>query len=102
MNINTVVLTHDELIDRPIVSALRDEGFQNQMNTITFILIQNEHNFPLDVDEINDLRRNQPACGGKKNQIITPLPEITTQSQFEMFHATSPNAFFYLLGARLF
>lgn len=42
------------------------------MNTITFILIQNEHNFPLDMDEINDLRRNQLASGKKKsdNHII--------------------------------
>jgi len=45
MNINTVVLTHGELVNRLIVSALTDEGFPKRMNAITFILIQNEHNF---------------------------------------------------------
>lgn len=45
VNINTVVLTHDELVNRLILSALIDEGFQKQMDSITFILILNEHNF---------------------------------------------------------
>lgn len=36
MNINTVVLTHGELVNRLIVSALTDEGFPKRMNAITF------------------------------------------------------------------
>ena len=45
MNINTVVLTCDNLVNRLTVSTLIDYGFQKQRNTITFILIENGHNF---------------------------------------------------------
>ena len=78
MNINTVVLTHGELVNRLIISALTDEGFPKQMNTITFILIQKEHNFHWIWMKLNDLTRNQLASGKKKKkgQIILSLPEI--------------------------
>lgn len=58
------------------------------MGIITFYFNLKWTQFPLAIDKINDLKRNQLVCENK-NQIIISLPEMVAQSSFEMSHAVS-------------
>lgn len=102
MNINSVVLTHGELVNRLIVSASTDEGFPKRMNAITFILIQNEHNFHWIWLKLMTLEGNNLPVAQKKKKKKSDNPITARGPNTAVTCYLHLDAFLSLLGMRLF